>query len=312
MKNMIEASQLNGTAIVPMLTPFTADGQLDRDSIGRLVQHILRGGCQGIMISGTTGEAVSMDKKMRVELMNIVKEYTSDQCVLLFGIGHNCLEQSVSLAHTAFELGVDGVVAHLPAYYDLSSNQMEAWFTSLVDQIQGPTYIYNIPQTTKASIPIEVLISLSHHPNIVGLKDSERDEARQLQLARDFAKRKDFAFFTGFIGAALEIMKAGARGFVPAVGNFFPSKAREIMDAHLLGDYARFDDRLKRLMDISVVFQGDRNVAEALSAMKATASILELCEPYVLQPLQNCGAAEIERIRQELEAFSVIPAMSRS
>lgn len=299
-------NQLNGCTIVPLLTPFHEDGSLDEKALSKMTDSILGGGCKCILVSGTTGEALSMSVDLRIRLMELTIKSMNGRGLLLFGISDNCFENSATLAEAGIEGGCAGVVAHLPFCYPMGEREMENWFLALADRINGPLFIYNIPQTTGISIPMGVIERLSRHPNIAGMKDSERDMERQLDLTHLFSKRDDFAFFTGYIGESKKIMQAGARGFVPAVANVCPSLASEIMNAHLVGDYSIFDERLQRMMDIAAVFQAGCTIAEALCSMKASASVFDLCKPHVLPPLPPIDPGKIQKFRRAFEELNLI------
>src|SRR4051812_38472811 len=114
-------AQLRGYAIVPFVTPVTAGGQLDEPAVARLVNHIIDGGCQGIMACGTTGEFASMSVAMRVRALQLVVAAARGRALIFGGIGDTSLEHALTLAKEFFAAGVDAVVANLPSYYPITT-----------------------------------------------------------------------------------------------------------------------------------------------------------------------------------------------
>ena len=298
--------QLRGFSIVPMLTPFTAGGAVDEPAARRLIEHIIGGGCQGILAAGTTGEAASMPLAERIRLVQITVGQVGGRGVVFGGIGDNSLSHSVELAREYFGAGADAVVAHLPSYYPIEGAGMEYHFLSLADRVEGPLYLYNIPQTTRHSLPLEVIERLSRHARIAGIKDSEADGVRQERLARRFAGRTDFAVFCGSIPYTAQAMRAGADGFVPSAGNVAPGVARELMDRWVAGDEVDAARLQERIGAISAIYQRGRNVPQSLCAMKGILEIMGLGARHMLPPLQACTDTEVAELRRQLQAEQLV------
>ncbi len=168
--------------VVPMVTPVTPAGALDEPAVRRVIDHEIRGGVNGIFVLGTTGEAASLSQEMRLQLVKLTLDCAKGTTKVYAGISHNSLDSAVAAADDYSQLGVDVLVAHLPAYYDLNPEEQEAYFLALNQKIKGPLMLYNMPSTTHMSLPIEVIARLSEQQNIVGLKDSERDVARLTKI----------------------------------------------------------------------------------------------------------------------------------
>lgn len=296
---------LRGYSIVPLMTPFTASWGLDAPAVDRLVDHILAGGTQALLVAGTTGEFASISVEMRVRLLKQVAARLRGRAMLFAGIGDTSFDHSVELAKAALALGAGALVANIPSYFPLTPTMMEAYFARLAEAAGGPLYLYNIPQTTRQSIPLDVVERLSHHPRIAGIKDSEPDAARQETLARMFAGRPDFAVFCGSVAMASRAMRAGADGFVPGGGNFVPAAMRELMDLLVAND-ARADAAQARIDAINAVYQKGRMITQVFSALKGILELHGLCERHVLPPLLPATDAEVAEIRAQLVQLGVL------
>lgn len=293
-------AELRGFSIVPLLTPFAADGGLDEAGARRLVDHVVEGGCQGVLVAGTTGEAASMPLEMRVRLVEIAVEQAAGRALVFGGIGDNCFQNSLALARRCLGVGATAVVSHLPAYYSIDGAEMEGWFRGLADQIDGPLYLYNIPQTTRLSLPLDVVERLSHHPRIAGIKDSEPDAQRQEAVARHFAGREDFSVFCGTIPFTAHAMRAGADGFVPSAGNVAPRATREAMDRWIAGDEAGALAVQQQIAAVSAVYQKGRNLPQSLGAAKAVLELMGICSRHMLPPLRACSDVEVADLQRQL------------
>jgi dihydrodipicolinate synthase/N-acetylneuraminate lyase len=199
----LSRAALEGISIVPMLTPVTEKGALDEAAFRRLVNHILNGGCRGILISATVGEAVSMSSRMRIRMAEIAADAHDGRGYLFFGIGADSQQESIVLGKAAYRVGVDALFTHLPTYYSITEPEIEEWFVELANQIKAPLFLDNAPLTTGHSIPLAAVKRLSRHPNIVGIKDVDANEGRQMRLGRMFLKRKDFAYICGTVASGV-------------------------------------------------------------------------------------------------------------
>jgi 4-hydroxy-tetrahydrodipicolinate synthase len=146
---MIQYSKHHGV-IVPLVTPFTAAGEIDEVAAGRIVSHCANGGVH-VFVLGTTGEAASIPTSKRLRLVKASVEAAAGRIKVYAGIGDNCPEHSIAAANEYLRLGADAVVAHLPAYYALKPVEMKAFFELLAAQIRGNLMLYNIPSTTHMS-----------------------------------------------------------------------------------------------------------------------------------------------------------------
>jgi len=300
----LQRTQLRGLAIVPLLTPFTSAGEIDEPALRRILDHIVAGGCQGVMVAGTTGEFASMSVRMRCRLMALASDAARGRLLLFGGIGDTSFSHSVELGREFLRFGVHAVVGNLPSYYPLTPEMMERYFKNLADAVGGPLYLYNIPQTTKQSLPLDVVERLSQHPLIAGIKDSEPDGARLEQLSRQFAGHPDFAVFCGSIAFTSRSMRAGADGCVPGAGNFAPRALRLLMDALSSGDSAAADAAQHRVDTINATYQKGRTISQLLAALKAVMEIHGLCTRAMLPPLLAAGDAEVDELRRQLQQIA--------
>jgi dihydrodipicolinate synthase/N-acetylneuraminate lyase len=279
--------------VIPAVTPFTEDYQLDQESVEKIFSNF-RNNKVAPFILGTTGEAASIPFSVKRELLELTGKLKKNDDVLYAGISSNVFLESLALAKHAFDNGTDVVVATLPSYYALTETEMLRYFEELAEAISGPLIIYNIPATTHMSIPLAVIDRLSHHPNIVGTKDSERSEDRLKESVQLWSGRTDFSHFLGWAARSAEAILTGSDGLVPSSGNIYPSLYAELNKAAKEGNSEK-SLQLQQASDAwGNLYQQGRTLGQSLYALKFVMKQLHLCEPYVMPPLQALTAKDEE------------------
>ncbi|HEY4324835.1 MAG TPA: dihydrodipicolinate synthase family protein [Mucilaginibacter sp.] len=284
-----------GGIIVPAVTPLTQNQKLDHEALGKMLNyfhdhHVMP------FINGTTGESSSLSFDLKKEYLIAACKLKSPDDLLYAGISANCFEDSVTMAKIGFDNGVDAVVTLLPSYYILSEYQMRKYFEQLAEAIPGPMLIYNIPLTTRMSIPLDIIDELSMHENVIGTKDSERSEERLKESLKLWSSREDFCHFLGWAPKSAEALINGSDGLVPSTGNFCPGIYDEMFKAVKASDHERAF-KLQKLSDtLSDIYQRGKSLGESLWALKVLMSETGLCDEHVAPPLYPLTHEEREKL----------------
>jgi 4-hydroxy-tetrahydrodipicolinate synthase len=301
---MIQAKKYSGT-VVPVVTPFTATGTVDEPALERLVEAQISGGVEGIFVLGTTGEGMHIPRDYRLRLVELVVRKAAHRTQVFAGLG-DVRQGEPGEAGGFFEAGVDAVVAHPPIAERVAAEQLQGWFAALLDSLPGPLLLYNMPMTTGLSIPLETVEQLLGHPRLAGIKDSENNPKRLVELMWRFGGKPDFAIFVG-VGALMEAgMKLGADGIVPSVGNLIPEVCQQMCAAAKAGDWPRSEQLSQRMNTVSALYQKGRNLNESLAALKAALHCRGVCGPQVLPPLSTVSTAELEKIRGQMQELQLL------
>lgn len=270
--------------VIPAVSPLTSDYKLDKGAVERMFDHFHQSGVHPFIL-GTTGEGASIPFEMKKEFIQLAGRLKKNGDVLYGGISSNVLEESIELAKYSLNNGVDVVVTTLPSYYTLTETAMMKYIKQLAENIAGPLMIYNIPSTTHISIPLNIIDQVSHHPNIVGVKDSERNEERLMHSIHLWKDRKDFSHFLGWAAKSAEALLLGSDGLVPSTGNFEPKIYSDLYTA------AKENNKhkayfLQVLSDaLGNLYQQGRTLGESLWALKVLMKEVGLCETYVMPPI---------------------------
>lgn len=286
--------------IVPMVSPFTPDGQVDTGGVHRIIDHLIAGGTDGIFVLGTTGEAASISRVEKEKLVEAAVNSTNGRAAVYAGISGNCLDESVAAAQSSLDLGVDILVAHTPYYYALSEEEIFRYFMTLADRVSGPLMIYNIPATTHISLSIDLVEKLSRHERILGLKDSESTPGRLEAAIERFSGRHDFSYVVGCAALSARALALGAAGIVPSAANLQPRLYKTLYEKARDGHASAAQELQKQTDQLSALYQGSRSLGQSLAALKAAMHLLGWCEPTVLPPLKTLQRAEMAEIEKHM------------
>ncbi len=301
---MVKQKKYHGV-VIPMITPLTANGDIDIDAAKKIANHIRASGAC-VFVLGTTGESVSIRLSAKHKLVETVVKNNSHQTLTYAGIMDNSLATSVEMAEHFFELGVDVFVACVPSYYPLTNDDILNYFEALAEQTGGPLMLYNIPVTTGVSIPLEVIDRLSHHPKIIGLKDSAKDTERLKQAVELWKNREDFTYLNGCTSLSTTALALGADGIVPGVGNIVPNLYIKLYNAVLSGNLKKADRCQSRSNEIADILQKNKNLSESLSILKAIMHILGFCSPKMLPPLRELTVEQIQDLRETVNNMRLL------
>lgn len=276
--------------VVPMVTPLNADFTLDEVAAAQLIQKMESAGVQSFIL-GTTGEAASLPMNVKKDFIRTAASQ-SRTGHLYVGISSSVFEESIELAHHAAHAGADAVVATIPSYYALTELQSYQYFSDLASQSPLPLIIYNIPATTHVSLSLELIDKLSTHSNIVGFKDSERNEDRLHASLSLWKNRADFSHFVGWAAKSAEALLLGSDGIIPSTGNLEAGFYKELYDAAMLGD-TQGAGQLQTYSDLlGAVYQSGKSLGESLWALKVLISSQGIGQPIVMPPLQSMSEEE--------------------
>jgi dihydrodipicolinate synthase/N-acetylneuraminate lyase len=298
--------------IVPMVTPFSSpSGKIDDRSVARIVEHLIAHDVS-IFLLGTTGEARSVSKAGRWRLVASVARAVGRRTAVYAGISSDCLADSLKDAACWADLGVTAAVAHVPGFYPLEGDEILRYYESLADALPLPLILYNIPATTHHSLPIGIVDQLSQHPNIVGLKDSERDPERLKKCISLWGERSDFSVLVGWAAHSADAIQWGADGIVPSTGNILPGLYKRLWEAALSRDAQTAEELQAQTNRISDLYQRNRSLGGSLAALKALMSELGLCRPHVLPPLLPLKAEDLRFLREAVQRLDLPTYHSRA
>ena len=290
--------------IVPLLTPINAHGQIDFPSVEKLFDFTLKPGNFPFVL-GTTGEMAFVSTASREKFVKYTANHLGSKTTFYAAVSDNSLDNSITAAKKYVDYGVDALVAHLPYFLPIDPDAMMSYFEALADNAPAPIIIYNIASITHMSIPVEVIEKLSQHPNIAGLKDSERDWARIEQLTALFKDREDFSLFIGWTDKSTESLAIGFDGIIPNTANVAPSLFQDLYQAAVGGDIERAIALQTTAGEIGKLVQAGKTMTTTIPELKAITKYLGVCDQHVLPPLVAKEGPEAEALINKFLAIKL-------
>ena len=221
-----------GTLLTAMVTPFAPDGSLDLPAAARLANHLVDGGCDGLVISGTTGESPTTTDAEKLALLRAVLEAVGDRARVIAGAGSYDTAHSIHLAKACAAEGAHGLLVVTPYYSRPPQAGLVAHFTAVADATPLPVLLYDIPPRSVVPIEFETLRVLAAHPNIVGVKDAKGDLHGATQLMADTG----LAYYSGDDVLNLPWLAMGATGFISVISHLAAGQLRDLLSAFASGD----------------------------------------------------------------------------
>jgi 4-hydroxy-tetrahydrodipicolinate synthase len=221
-----------GTLLTAMVTPFAPDGSLDIPATIRLANHLVDAGCDGLVISGTTGESPTTTDAEKLALLRAVLEAVGDRARIIAGAGTYDTAHSVQLAKACAAEGAHGLLVVTPYYSRPPQAGLIAHFTAVADATPLPVLLYDIPPRSVVPIETETLRTLAAHPNIVGVKDAKGDLHAGAQLMAETG----LVYYSGDDALNLPWLAMGATGFISVISHVAASQLRDLLSAFASGD----------------------------------------------------------------------------
>lgn len=284
--------------VVPMVTPVTKEGGIDVKAVERIIDNFAKYNVSALLM-GTTGEGNSVAVEQGVKMIEAAAKAAAGRITIYAGLAGNCVSEQMEAAKKFVAAGADVIAATLPCYYALTPEQMMKYYTDLADALTIPLMLYNITITTHMSIPVDVIEKLSHHPNIVGLKDSEDNQERMEEILRLVADRDDFAYFCGCAANSAKALSLGADGIVPSVGNYLPKMYADLFDAGVKGDTATAEDLQQKTIEIGKINTAGLTLGQSLAGLKVIMKMVGLCDTFMLPPLTELDDDTVKRIQEQ-------------
>jgi 4-hydroxy-tetrahydrodipicolinate synthase len=217
-----------------MATPFKPDGSLDTATAARLATYLIDAGCDGLVVSGTTGESPTTTDDEKILLLRTVLEAVGDRARIIAGAGSYDTAHSVHLAKASAAEGAHGLLVVTPYYSRPPQAGLAAHFTTVADATDLPNILYDIPPRSVVPIEWDTIRALARHPNIVAIKDAKGD----LHGGGQIIAETGLAYYSGDDALNLPWLAMGAVGFISVWGHLVAGQLRDMLTAFASGDVA--------------------------------------------------------------------------
>lgn len=250
---------------VAIITPFDKEGQIDFEGFAKLIEIQIANGTDAIIVCGTTGEGSTLSVNERLKLFSFAEQKIAKRVPLLGGTGSNSTFFSLDLATEAEKAGIDAHLMVTPYYNKTSQAGLIRHYTFLADRLSKPILIYNVPTRTGMNIAPETYEVLSHHENIIGVKEADSDISK---LIKSLALCKDrLSFYTGNDDLITATAYLGCKGVISVLSNILPKFTHEMTMKAIRHEYEDANDMQQEVAALIEVLFSDVNPIPIKEAM---------------------------------------------
>jgi 4-hydroxy-tetrahydrodipicolinate synthase len=283
-----------GRVLTAMVTAFADDGSVDLDGTARVALHLVENGHDGVVVSGTTGEAPTTTVEEDGRILRAVVEAVGDRVPVVAGVGTNHTAHSIELAEQAAKVGADGVLLVTPYYNKPTQEGIAAHFETVASVSELPVMLYDIPGRTGVTIAEETYRRVAEHDRIVAVKDAVGDLFRGVRIMQETG----LAFYSGDDAMNLAWLTHGAAGLVSVVGHVAGNEYAAMVRAVEAGDLG---EALRIYRRVAPVVDAIMNRAPGAMMAKAAMQLAGVLDNRTMRlPLVPAGDDLVENLRAEM------------
>lgn len=227
---------------VALITPFR-DGAVDAEALDRIARNVVDGGARALYPCGCTGEATSLTRAERGEVIRTVLAAAKGRAAVIAGTGTAVTSETIDLSRDAIRLGADGVMVITPYSCKPTQEGLLAHYRAVADRVDRPVVLYNVPSRTGVALAPETVARLAEHPRIAAIKEA----SGSLDQASAIRARCDIAILAGDDSLYLPLLAVGARGVVSVAGHLVPGELRAMHEHATAGRFAEAEAIHRRL-----------------------------------------------------------------
>jgi 4-hydroxy-2-oxoglutarate aldolase len=286
----------------PMLTPFTAAGDVDYNAHKRNIDRWNKIGLAGYLVLGSNSETPYLNESEKMKLIELTMQYASRGRTVLAGTGLESTRETIRLTNMAAELGAHAALVLTPCFYgsQMTDEALVGHFSRIADASRIPVLLYSVPVYTHLAISVEAVGILSRHQNIIGMKDSSGDVPRLAALLK--AVPEAFHIVVGSVSAWYPALQLGIRAGILALANFAGSRCIALQEWHDSGETWKAQGLHEQLVPINRAV----TLTYGLAGLKYAATLVGYEGGSVRSPLMPLGDAAAEEIRGLVSAAGLV------
>lgn len=295
----LQPSDLAGLHVA-LATPVQADGNIDRQGLVRLLQHVAEGRVDAVCPTGSTGEGPRLTRFQRLGVTRAVVNELGPDRVIIPAASALTVAEAIDEITQLSDAGAAAVLLAPPCYYPMPPPDQVAWFRAVADAAPIPLVLYNIPAMTKVSLTPDAVATLAQLPNVIGMKDSSRD-LEYLQHVVLAIGDADFAVVTGTDTLLLASLGVGAVGTIAASANVVPRLCRTVFDAYRRRNRSVAESAQRRLVAVVDACR----VGTPPAGWKAALAWAGICSADLVPPAAGLDADQRHRLATQLETLDL-------
>ena len=285
--------KIKGTGVA-LVTPFNEDKSVDYKGLENLLNHVIDGGIDYLVLMGTTGESVTLSKGEKVAVVDFCKKINNSRIPVVLGIGGNNTMQVVEDIKSANLDGIDAILSVSPAYNKPSQEGIYQHYKMISGNCPLPIIVYNVPGRTASNISAQTTVRLANDfENIVAVKEASGDMDQIMKIIKN--KPSDFVVLSGDDGLTLPMIHMGAEGVISVIGQSHPKEYSDMVSFGLSGNQEIANQLHNKLYDFYVPLYAEGNPV----GIKACLELLGICKSQVRLPLVEAS----DTIKNELKSL---------
>ena len=282
-----------------MVTPFSKDGSVDFGRLASIVEAQVEGGVEGICAVGTSGESPTLNHEEHHKVIEKTIEFAKGKVAIVAGTGANSTSEAVSLTKAVVAMGgADATLQVTPYYNKPNAEGLYRHFMTVAD-LGLPVILYNVPGRAGKEIPLDVVVRLAKHPNVVAIKEAAGSVDRVSAIKNALP---DFTVLSGDDSLTVPMISVGAEGVISVASNVIPREMSDMVRFALAGDFVKAREYHAKYYELFRDLFIDVNpvmVKEALSLTGAIERVFRL-------PLCETDDAKLERMKKTLQGIGLL------
>jgi 4-hydroxy-tetrahydrodipicolinate synthase len=282
----------SGTGVA-IVTPFRKDGSIDFNSLDKLVKHIINGGVNYLVVLGTTGESVTLNKDEKQAVINYIKEVNKNQVPIVLGIGGNNTQEVINNIKSQNFDGISGILSVSPYYNKPSQIGLQQHYKNIATACPVNVILYNVPGRTGVNISAETVLKLANEcQNIVAVKEASANFTQIMEIVNH--KPENFAVISGDDALTLPLISVGLDGVISVSANAYPNLMSEMVNNALKGNNKKAKELHYQLLDFTNAIFAEGNPA----GIKAALEIRGIIQNYLRLPLTKVSKITYNKLEE--------------
>ncbi len=286
--------KIRGTGVA-IVTPFNEDKTIDFPALGQLVEYLIKGGIDFLVVLGTTGESATLTADERNQVLDYVIEVNNGRLPIVAGFGGNNTQAVINSIRARRDFSrIDAILSVAPYYNKPNQRGLVEHFTAIADASPVPVILYNVPGRTKSNINAETTLQLAEHPNIKAIKEASGNFAQIMEIVRN--KPDGFTVLSGDDAITLPLISIGVEGVISVVAMVYPEEMSKMVRLALEGDYDQARQLHYKILPMTNAIFEDGNPA----GVKAALSIKGMIKNQLRLPLVPVAQPTYDKIKRLL------------
>lgn len=223
-------------AITAIITPFK-NGRINYSKMEELIEYQIANNIDGIVVCGTTGESCTLSEQEKKKLIKFTVDIVNKRIPVIAGTGCNDTKKSLSMSKYAEDVGTDFLLLVSPYYNKTTKQGIIKHYEYIADNVTIPSIIYNVPSRTGLNIDADTTITLSEHPNILGIKEASGDIPKSIKIINESSD--DFLVFSGNDDIIVPMLSIGSVGVISVLSNILPKETHDMCLYYEKGEFEK-------------------------------------------------------------------------